>query len=288
MEGKEGLLARLARQDELTASERKLATHFEANYPHIAFANLAELSSRTALSKATVTRFVRRLGYADFHDFMRRLREEVAQNFDSPLDRHKEDEACGQREPDTLLRRHFESGKIDLQRTLEQADRDCFGRVLELLNQPQRPLYLMSVATGQAVLRYFHLLASYLRGNIHLLDGDTATLPHRIADADERAVLFAVAIDRHPTATFKLLRHFHALGSETILLTNRRNSPLLRYARHPLFVHAERQAVFKSRCAALVLLEALLAGMAAEHRQDGGRYEVMDALSRELDVFIQA
>ena len=49
-----------------------------------------------------------------------------------------------------------------------------------------------------------------------------------------------------------------------------------------------RCVVSKSRCAALVLLEALLAGMAAEHRQDGGRYEVMDALSRELDVFIQA
>lgn len=85
---KRNLLQRLASVHDATPSEKKLLDFFAEGYPQIAFANIAEISTRNGVSKATVTRFVRRLGYENFHVFIRSLRQEVALNFDLPRERH--------------------------------------------------------------------------------------------------------------------------------------------------------------------------------------------------------
>jgi len=283
---KKNLLQRLSSVRETTPSEKKLIEFFEVGYPQIAFSNIAEISARNGISKATVTRFVRRLGYENFHAFIRSLREEVAQNFDSPKERHAQE--ILPLTPASHLKDHFDAGVVNLQRTLLQADEATFSQVLALLGDQDRPLYLMSVASGQAILQYFYVLSKYSRKNVHLLSGDTSTLGHEIADVDERAVLFALAIDRHPMATLTVLKYFQQRGCQTILLTNRHSSPLLQYAGHALFVHTEGQSTFKSRCSALVMLEALLAGIIEQH-QDAftKRYEVVDSVARNLHVFLQ-
>ena len=283
------LLQRLSQLQGLTASESKLAVFFEEHYPAVAFANLAEISERNGLSHATVTRFVRRLGYTNFHSFLRALRDEVAQNFDSPLDRFaSRPTQHDSPTPHILLQQQFEMGAINLQRTLEQTDKDSFSRIVDIVADTNRPLFLMSVASGNAILQYFYTLLRYVRGNVHMLDGDSSTLPHRVVDAGQNSVLFSLAIDRHPMDTLVMLRHFHSLNRETVLLTNRFSSPLLHYARHALFVHTERQSLFKSRCSVLVMLEAILAGVSSLHQADiDARYQMMDALSRELGVFLQ-
>ncbi|WP_337996787.1 MurR/RpiR family transcriptional regulator [Oleispirillum naphthae] len=281
---KQNLLQRLPLVGAATPSERKLLDYFATQYPHIAFSNLAEISARTGVSKTTVTRFVRRLGYADFHVFIRSLRDEVVQNFDTPGERR----TAKAHVPAGHMETTFATGATVLERTLEQADADAFARVLALLADEKRPLYLMSVASGHAILHYFYVLAKYARRNLHMLGGDTSTLSQEIVDAGPDAVLFALAVDRHPMATLTALKHFHQLGCETILLTNRHGSPLLPYARHTLFVHTEGQSRFKSRCSALVMLEALLAGL-VESDPEGFdvRYEVMNALTQQLNVFVQ-
>lgn len=280
------LLERLSSVHDATPSEKKLLDFFEAGYPQIAFANLAEISARNGVSKATVTRFVRRLGYENFHVFIRSLRQEVAQNFDSPKERHAHEVPSPT--PVRHLKNTFESAANDLQRTLAQTDEATFARVLALLADPNRPLYLMTVASGQGILRYFYTLMKFSRKNLHMLGGDTSTLGHEIMDIDENAVLFAQAIDRHAMATLAVLKYFHQQGCQTILLTNRHSSPLLQYAHHTLFVHTEGQRTFKSRCSALVMLEAILAGVTEQRKEDfDKRYGVMDLLTRQLNVFVQ-
>jgi DNA-binding MurR/RpiR family transcriptional regulator len=282
------LLTRLLAIDRLTGHERTLADYFENAYPHIAFSNLEDISTASRVSKATVTRFVRRLGYGDFRAFSRAVREEVAQNFDLPVERSV---SSREREigvlPGELLRRHLALGQMNLQRTLDQVDDRTFAAVLRLISDPARRLFLMSVATGRMLLGYFHLLAKYRRPNVCLLEG-TDRLAHDLLDADSSSVLLVSNFDRFPTSVLAAMRHFHELGAETILLTNRRSNPLLRYARHSLFIHSESETTFKSRCAMLVVLEALVAGMGIGlSGGDTDRLVAMEGLFRKLGVYLQ-
>ncbi|MDR3073727.1 MAG: MurR/RpiR family transcriptional regulator [Deltaproteobacteria bacterium] len=284
METKESLLNRLARLRDLTASENKLALYLENNFPQVALVNLEEMSVRNDVSKATVTRFARRLGYSDFKDFSRALKEEVSQHFDLPYQRTSislEQDASAT--PADLLRQHFELARLNMQRTLEQVDDAAFADVLNLLSDTRRDLYLMSFATGRTLLNYFYLLVKYHRGNVRVLDGPDR-LAHDVIDAIPGSVLLATAFDRHPAATLSVLRHFYQLGCDTILLTNRRSSPLLKYARHTLFVHTEEGAIFKSRASMLVMLETLLSGMGARLQSGKGpRFKEMERLRAEFN-----
>ena len=282
------LLTRLLAIDKLTGHERTLAAYFENSYPHIAFSNLEDISTANGVSKATVTRFVRRLGYGDFRAFSRAVKEEVSQNFDSPAERSalsKEREIATH--PGELLRQHLALGKLNLQRTLDQVDDRTFATVLRLVSDPGRRLFLMSVATGRTLLGYFYLLAKYRRPNVCLLEG-TDRLAHDVLDAEPSSVLLVTNFDRFPTSVLAVMRHFHELGAETVLLTNRRSNPLLRYARHSLFIHSESETIFKSRCAMLVTLEALIAGMGVKlPRENADRLGAMEDLFHKLGVYLQ-
>lgn len=284
----EPFLARLSKVGKLTASETTLSAYFESSYPQVAFDNLEAISSSCSVSKATVTRFVRRLGYSDFRAFSRSLKEEVSQNFDSPLDRQaligKESRT---EPPGDLLRRHLNLGQYNLQRTLDQVDDVTFGAVLELVSDASRPLFLMSAATGRMLLGYYYLLAKYQRPNVRLLAG-TDRLAHDVLDATSSCVLLATSFDRYPTSVMAVMRHFHNIGAETILLTNRRSNPLLRYAKHTLFVHTEAETIFKSRASMLVMLEALVSGMGtADSLRESSRFNEIENLFRELGVYLK-
>ncbi|MDR1935433.1 MAG: MurR/RpiR family transcriptional regulator [Candidatus Accumulibacter sp.] len=288
MTASDPLLARLPAVDKLSGHERTLADYFENSYPHIAFSNLEDISTATGVSKATVTRFVRRLGYGDFRAFSRAVKEEVAQNFDLPVERSaqsKEQEIGAH--PGELLRQHLVLGQRNLQRTLDQVDDESFAAVLRLISDPERRLFLMSVATGRMLLGYFYLLAKYRRPNVCLLEG-TDRIAHDVLDAEPSSVLLVTNFDRFPTSVLAVMKHFHELGAETILLSNRRSNPLLRYARHSLFVHSEAETIFKSRCAMLVTLEALVSGMGVRLREENAnRLGAMEGLFREFDIYLR-
>lgn len=79
------LLDRVAQLDRLSPSERRLAELFERDTPQVAFLNLTGVAERAGVGTATVTRFIRKLGYPGFVAFMKAMRETTAEAFDPPI-----------------------------------------------------------------------------------------------------------------------------------------------------------------------------------------------------------
>ncbi|MCC8194310.1 MAG: hypothetical protein LIP28_06670, partial [Deltaproteobacteria bacterium] len=73
---------------------------------------------------------------------------------------------------------------------------------------------------------------------------------------------------------------------ETVLITERRSSPLLRHTTVPIFVEAEGPGMFKSRCAGVAALEALLAALTPKFSGTvTRRLESMTKLFTAFDVY---
>ncbi len=79
-------LDRLASAD-LTARERDVACFYEDRLPGAALLNLEEVCQGVGVSSATVARFARKLGYADFRDMTRSLRTRVRHDLSLPVER---------------------------------------------------------------------------------------------------------------------------------------------------------------------------------------------------------
>lgn len=281
------LLQRLSQLDDLTPSERKLASLFQREYPQLAFDNLTDIGAKAGVGKATVTRFVQRLGYLSFYEFSKTLRAEVMQHMDTPLQRFTQmNQKAPPADPDQIFIQYLDSAIANLQRTRELHSGKNFATAVDLLADTSRPLFLMGAVSAEGLMSYFSLLLSYLRDNVVLLNGNVSTIAHRITRLQPEAVLLTFSYDRYPKITGTTMRVFRQAGCQTVLVTERRSSPLLRHTTVPIFVEAEGPGMFKSRCAGIAAMEALLAALTP--RVSGkitGRLESMTRLFSEFDVY---
>lgn len=281
------LLQRMAQLEDLTPSEKKLAALFRREYPQLAFDNLTDISAKASVGKATVTRFVQRLGYLNFYEFSKILRDEVAQHMDLPVQRLSQANAGGSgTTPDEIFSRYIDVAIANLHRTKELHSAETFGKAVNLLADSSRPLFLMGAVSAEGLMSYLYLMLSYLRENVVLLNGNASILGHRITRISPESVLLAFSYDRYPKVTGTTMRVFREAGCETILITERRSSPLLKYTTVPLFVEAEGPEMFKSRCAGVATMEALVAALTPRFASSmTKRLESMTKLFTEFDVY---
>ena len=281
------LLQRLAQLEDLTPSEKKLAALFRREYPQLAFDNLTDISAKASVGKATVTRFVQRLGYLNFYEFSKVLRDEVAQHMDLPVQRLNQASLGGPgTTPDEIFSRYIDVAIANLHRTKELHSAETFGKAVDLLADNSRPLFLMGAVSAEGLMSYLYLMLSYLRENVVLLNGNASILGHRITRISPESVLLAFSYDRYPKVTGTTMRVFREAGCETVLITERRSSPLLKYTTVPLFVEAEGPEMFKSRCAGVATMEALVAALTPRFANSmTKRLESMTKLFTEFDVY---
>lgn len=283
------LLERVARLERLSAAERRLAGVFERDAHQVAFMNLVGTAEKAGVSTATVTRFVRKLGYAGFPAFMKALREEVADTLDSPISHyirtaHWEKEAA---ESASFLRTHFESVVGNLHRSMASVNPAMFDRAVDLLADTRRPVYVTGAGAAQALASYFTFLAQYFRDDVRLLEPNVGSLGQQLVGVRPRAVLVCIAYHRCSKISMQVMELFQRFGGSVILVTDRSVNPLIRLADAPLVVHSDGGAgMFSSRAAGLALLEALLAAlMPRQQNAIPGRFERMEEVFSAIDAF---
>ena len=260
-------LDRIASAD-LTARERDVARFYEDSLPGAALLNLEEVCRGVGVSSATVARFARKLGYADFRAMSRSLRAGVRQDLSLPVDRLRWLDDGEDRAPESVLAHRIHLAQASLSASLTSIDEAAFVRACDLVADDDRPLYLGAVASGQPLLHHFCLLLAYLRTGVTLLDG-TDRWAHAAAGIDADSVVLAAAFDRSPAPVKALLRLARRREATSILLTNRRTGPLPPLADVLLTTTSPAQdAMFRTRAATLVVLEALLDAVAAHLRRD--------------------
>ncbi|MGF6768271.1 DNA-binding MurR/RpiR family transcriptional regulator [Paraburkholderia sp. GAS199] len=197
--------------DELPAVERRLAD-FVLEFPgDLASYTGAELAQLADVSKATVSRFVRRLGYDSFEDARREARNEKERG--SPLFLSASSKSSG------ALEAHVNLGVRNLTSTL--------GRLSdELVDEIAR-----SVVDARQVLifgfRSSHAFASYFRWQIQQVVERAATLPaagetlgEHLAGLDTRDMVIVFGMRRRVPQTQAVLDYAANAGIKTLYITD--------------------------------------------------------------------
>jgi DNA-binding MurR/RpiR family transcriptional regulator len=68
---------RIRALEHLTPSETKIAQYLDKAYPLLALETVTSISQRARVGRATVVRFISRLGYSSFAEFQQSLRKEL-------------------------------------------------------------------------------------------------------------------------------------------------------------------------------------------------------------------
>jgi len=258
---KKNLLQRIKGLEKLTRSEEKIAAFLEQHYPLAAFETITSISDKASVGKATVGRFIKRLGYKNFPEFLNSIQEEMISRLESPIERYSKKRAQDAKTAENQLALHISHAIKNLQETLKRVDNRRFDEAAELMAKSDGRLFVAGAATSQALADYFHLLASYLRRDVHLVDVNVGTLAHQLADVSSSDVLFAMTHQRFAKITIHISRWFKKRQARVILLSDRENTPISGHADIQLVSYSHAPLMFASRCSSFIILEALIAKM---------------------------
>lgn len=196
---------------EFHRSELRLAEailHFPGQ---IASYTATELAQMAGVSNATVTRFVRKIGYTSFEEARQAVRAE--QLAGTALLRVNRDGASS----DGQLARHLAQAHDNLERSLAALDGQEIASLVTAMASADR-LWVIGFRAGHAFARYLAWQVLQVRSDVITLPRDGETLAESLAAIGPRDCVIVFALRRPPRLLGGLIDELALSGAATALI----------------------------------------------------------------------
>lgn len=268
------------RYSELSPQEQRVADFIFDHFDDLISYNSAELARLSGVSKATVSRLFKRLGYPSYRDMRDELR--TLRQSGMPLADNR-DAVQG----NTLLARHYKQEMANLTQWINQIDPVQFGAVIHALMQAQR-LCLIGLRNSYPVALHLRQQLLQIRQQVTLLTQPGQTLSEELVDLTAQDVVIVVAFRRRPRLIQPLLAQLQKRGVPVLLLCEPQASTLMSLATWSLCVPLDSVSAFDSYSSAMSLVNVISNALLHEMLRDGRQriHQIVD-LYGELDELEQ-
>lgn len=170
-----------------------------------------ELAQMAGVSNATVTRFMRKIGYASFEEARQAVRAEQMEGAallrvnreDGPADGH--------------LARHLAQAHDNLDRSLGALDGEAITSLAAAMASAQR-LWVIGFRAGQSFARYLGWQVLQVRSDVITLPRDGETLAESLAAIGPRDCVIVFALRRPPRMLEGVIAQLAQTGAATALI----------------------------------------------------------------------
>ncbi|HEI8867271.1 MurR/RpiR family transcriptional regulator [Serratia sp. AKBS12] len=248
---------------QLTPQEQRVAAFIIDHFDDLIGYNSADLARLSGVSKATVSRLFKRLGYASY----RAMRDELRTLRQSGMPLTDNRDAV---QGNTLLARHYKQEMANLTAWVNQLDASLFGAVIAALAQAKR-VVLMGWRNGYPVAMHLRQQLLQVRRDVLLLPQPGQTLAEELVDVSPQDVAIVVAFRRRPRQLRAVLTQLHSRQVPTLLICEPQAQALLPLANWHLAAPLDSVSAFDNYASAMslanLLSNALLHEMLAQGRQ---------------------
>ncbi len=280
------IFERIRALEHLTPSETKIAQYLDQAYPLLAFETVTSISERARVGRATVVRFMSRLGYGSFAEFQQSLRKELLLKLESPADSSRQSKPGHSKDSvdqfrlhcDLITRNLDEAGRRIDERTL----RECAKQIAKCSGS----IYIIGHRMSFGVAYLFSIQLSYLRDGVVLIDNLGGNSPNYINQVSSQDLIFAIFQSRYSQFTEHTVQACVQRGCRLILLTDRELNPLSHLATVQLVAPSEGLYIFDSRCTGMAVLETLINLVAVHYKDDlDPRLQHLETTFNDLNTF---
>ncbi|WP_324830279.1 MurR/RpiR family transcriptional regulator [Pseudomonas saxonica] len=246
----------LACQDHFTESERRLADVTLACGFKLASYSATEIAQMADVSKATVARFFRGLGYANFNDVRTQARDDADRG--SPLY-----ELAGVKlplAPADSLEHHLANDLKNLAQTLQALDAETVEQTVLALSKARR-VFIVGFRNGRVLAQYAWALLTQVRSEVVLVPGAGLNLAEDLADLGTADVMLVMDFRRRVALLRPIIEHANNVGARIIVLTDPSATELPARAELVLRCVNHGSTIFDSYIAAMSLLNHLCSNL---------------------------
>lgn len=262
---------------DLTAGQSKLAAALLADYPFAALHPIQHLADATGLSPPSISRFVQRLGFGGFSEFQQALIAELREGSRSPRDLHATADAASRADFLETYSGRFGSVAGNLSSTVPQQQIDS---VTALLADTGRDIYVRGGRISDSMARFLSLHLRQIRPGVHHLGDDPAMWPDALLQARRKDVLVLFDFRRYQPGIVRLAAAARQhCRMQTVLVTDRWQSPAARYCTHVIALPIEIGTAWDTMASVTAVLETLIVAV-SEHdwQRTEKRMERWDAI----------
>ncbi|PLX39510.1 MAG: MurR/RpiR family transcriptional regulator [Hyphomicrobiales bacterium] len=251
-----------------TPNERRLADLVLEFPGDLAAYSATELAELAGVSKATVSRFFRRLGFPTFEEARRVSRD--AREAGSPVylassgaDRSEGDEN------DIALFLRDETDAIA--RTLGRIDPESIGRIARAIVDA-RNVVVLGYRNSHHLAAYMRGLLAQMRRNVELVPNGGDTPGDRLAGLNGDDLVIVVGMRRRVAPLEKAMTALHGLGVPVVLITDPTARGLPALARETVVCETETRVLFDSYASAMAVIRLIAVSVVRLKGEVGRRH----------------
>ena len=261
---------------QLSPQEQRIADFVFDHFDDLISYNSAELARLSGVSKATVSRLFKRLGYEKYKDMREELR--TLRQSGMPLTDNR-DAVQG----NTLLSRHYKQEMANLTQWVNNIDPQQFGEVIQALSQAKR-IFIIGMRNSWPVALHLRQQLLQVRQQVHILPQPGQTLAEELVDITPEDMVVAIAFRRRPRIIRPLMQQLQSDNIPLLTLCEPQAQSIIALARWQFCAPLDSVSAFDSYAGAMSLINllanALLHEMLSQGRQ---RIHQIADLYQQLD-----
>ena len=246
---------------ELTPAEQKILNYINTNTDSFLFSSIGQLARRLDLSDATVSRFARHIGCADFKELKSMVVEQSAGPAAKMTGTLTQDGAFS---PMAWLERQ----QLYLQKTAQQLDQAEFDRGTEALVSA-RQIFLHGKNASASLARMLAFRLGRLGLSVTLLPSGGSELLEGLLHAGEQDLVVMFSFSKLSREGRIILDHRRTAGYRTLAFVSRTYIPAEEQADISLFAYRGEEKEYHSMAAPAALLDVLTVAVTSRLGQRG-------------------
>jgi DNA-binding MurR/RpiR family transcriptional regulator len=244
--------------DDLTRRERRLADLLLENPDLLVLKSATEISAQIGVSKATMARFIRRLGYPSFKTAQKTARDGT-QNGRRPAPAGAAPASRGGGRG--VLAEHLASDMQNLVRSVEALRSDELGQAIQWLARADK-LWVVGFGDNYPLAHFARALLIRIRADIRMIPIGGFSVPEEFASIQDSDVMLALGVGRKTRSLRAIMRSAVHAGAKVVYLTDQASRGGLDVAHVTLRCRTRGVALFESVVAPVSLITYLCSGIA--------------------------
>ncbi|MGG8027970.1 MurR/RpiR family transcriptional regulator HpxU [Klebsiella aerogenes] len=264
----------------LSPQEQRVADFIVDHFDDLISYNSAELAQLSGVSKATVSRLFKRLGYEKYRDMRDELR--TLRQSGMPLTDHREAV-----QGNTLLARHYKQEMANLTQWVNALDARQFAEAINALVKAKR-VVIIGMRNSWPLALHLRQQLLQARGQVVVLPQPGQSLSEELVDISAEDIVVVMAFRRRPRIIRPLMQQLQQRGVPQLLICEPQAHSLFPLACWRLCAPLDSVSAFDSYASANSLIN-LLANALLHEILDSGRPRIHDiaTLYQQLDELEQ-
>lgn len=252
------------RFEQLSKSQRKVATYV-VEYPgNVAMHSAAEIGSAIGVSETTVIRFCYSLGLSGYVELQKSIRGTLLVK-ESSLKTYQQAKLEFEQEP-YIFKKVMEQDQQLIEETIKRIDGGDYEQAIDRIVGAEE-VYVLGLRSSHAAASWMAYALGLVRENVKLIRIESEDVVQTLQKMNEKSVLLVVSFHRYVRETVRITELAYEQKAYIIGLTDSRLAPIQPYS-HLLFpIYTLNRSTLDATTPLYSFMNALVAGVSIKEKE---------------------